>query len=113
MSVSVNGIGEVVVTMKAESGVNPGDLVAMKESFLVKKAEKDEEPAGLCVSRNGDIAGVQLRGGMVLPCEDATLTVGYSPLKMAANGSVAKGTSGVSRLVVSVDTTAKTAEILF
>lgn len=113
MNVSVNGIGEVVITMKAEADVNLGDLVVMKESFNVKKAAAEEEPIGMCVSKNGEYAAVQIHGGMVVPCEDEGLTPGYAALKATSNGGVAKAESGINRLVVAVDTVSKNAEVIF
>lgn len=112
MNIGVNGIGEVVLTLQAETAVKLGDLVTLKSNGLVQKAAADADPIGICVSRNGAYAGVQVKGGAVLPCTDSTLTVGYTPVKATAAGGIAKAAEGISRLVVAVDSSAKTAEIL-
>lgn len=111
MEMSVNGIGTVVVTLKGAE-LSVGDLVMMDGNFGAKKAGTDAEPVGVCVSKNGSYAGVQIKGGVQVGCSDSTLTPGYQMLKATATNEVAKGTTGVPHLVVSVDTAAKTAEIV-
>lgn len=111
MELSVNGIGAVVVTMKTTDAAL-GDLVMMDGHFQVKKATAEAEPIGICVSRNGDYAGIQVKGGVEVTCTDETLTPGYQMLKATSENGIAKGTAGALHLVVSVDTGAKTAFVV-
>lgn len=107
-----NQIGEVTATFLASGEVNLGDLVTISGNNSVKKAALNEEVVGVCVSKNGSYVGVQVKGGVTVSCNDATLTVGYHPLKAAASNSIALATTGANHLVVSSDTTAKTAMII-
>ena len=107
-----NQIGDVTATFRVSGTLKVGDLVTMAENSTVQAAAKDTEVIGVCVSKNGSYAGVQIRGGITVACSDATLTVGYHPLKAAENNAVALGTTGADHLVVSVDTTGKTAMVI-
>ena len=107
-----NQIGDVTATFRISGTLKVGDLVTMAENSTVKAAAKDTEVIGVCVSKNGSYAGVQIQGGVQVGCSDSTLTPGYQMLKATATNEVAKGTTGVPHLVVSVDTAAKIAEIV-
>lgn len=108
MSISINGIGETVITLKTATTVNIGDFVTLSGNGIAVKAETNAEPVGVCVSKNGTYLGVQIAGGMTLP-QDGTLTIGYHPVKTAAAG-LALATAGKPRLVISV--TENTADII-
>lgn len=107
-----DAIGDVTATFKVSGELAVGDIVTLKENDTVKKAAANDTLVGVCVSLNGSYAGVQIKGGVCVPCSDATLTVGYQQLKIAADGSAAKGTAGTFYLVVNADTSAKTATII-
>ena len=107
-----NQIGDVTATFRINGTVKVGDLVTMAENSTVKAATADAQVIGVCVSKNGDYAGVQIRGGVTVACSDSTLTVGYHPLKAAADNKIALGTAGAEHLVVAVDTTAQTAMVI-
>jgi hypothetical protein len=107
-----NAIGDVTATFKISGDLVLGDIVTMAENDTVKKAEADNEIVGVCVSLNGAYAGIQVKGGICVPYNDSTLTVGYQQLKAVGDGSVSKGTTGTFHLVVNADTVSKTATII-
>ncbi len=112
MSTSVSGIGELVATFQVEDTIALGDLVVLSDQQTVKKAQAEEELIGVCVSINGNYAGIQLKGGTVLNCQDTSLTVGYHPLKVLAENNIAKADNGAHHLVVRVDNVNKIAEVI-
>lgn len=107
-----NQIGDVTATFRTSGNVLVGDLVSLKENSTVQAAAADEEIIGVCVSKNGIYAGVQVRGGVTVACADSALKVGYRQLKAVADNKIALGTAGAYHLVVSVDTAAETAMVL-
>lgn len=112
MNVSVNGIGSVVITAKIFGEIALGDFVTMKANGQVQKAATEADPVGVCASKNGEYIAVIIGGGTVVKCEDATLTVGFSPIKVTAARGIAKAASGKLRLITAVDSVMKTAEII-
>lgn len=108
MSISIQGIGELTLTLKTSSDLALGDLVTLSPDGQAVKAAINAEPIGVCVSRNGAYLGVQVAGGIRL-AQDGTLKTGYQPIKAGTNG-VSLSTAGKPRLVVAV--TADSAEIL-
>ena len=107
-----DAMGDVTATFKVSGSLALGDLVSLKENDTVQKAAENASVIGVCVSLNGSYAGIQIKGGITVPCSDSTLTVGYQQLKAASGGGVQKGTAGAFHLVVSNDTTASTATII-
>lgn len=111
MNTSIIGIGEIVITLPAEKTLALGDFVTINDTGTAVKAANEAEPVGVCVSRNGAYAGVQVKGGVRVPCTDSTLKPGYQILKVS-DGKLAKGTAGTPHLVVSADTVLETAEVI-
>lgn len=108
MSISINGIGETVITLKTATAVNIGDFITLSGNGLAVKAAVNAEPVGVCISKNNSYVGIQIAGGMTVP-QDGTLTIGYHPVKTAAEG-LALATAGKPRLIISV--TENTADII-
>ncbi len=101
MSIGVNGIGEVVMTLQAgDDSIGLGDFVTLSDNGVASKAANDSDPVGVCVSKNGKYIGVQIAGGVTV-AQNGTLTRGFSPVKVTAQG-LAKATAGKTRLVVSI-----------
>ncbi len=112
MSICVNSIGEVTISLKKEGNVNVGDLVMMSSSNQTAKvADNDVDPIGVCVSKNGDYIGVMISGGVTLNC-DGGLTTGFHPIKVQTGNKITAGESGKTRLIIDVNTTAKTAQVI-
>lgn len=109
MSISIQGIGETVLTFKTTTTVALGDFVTLSANHTAVKAAANAEPIGHCVSKNGAYIGVQIAGGMTLP-QNGTLTLGLHPVKATANG-LALATTGTPHLIVSV--TENSADIIF
>ena len=84
MNVGFEGIGRTVATFACKAGEEDtlpavGDVVTLSASGEVKKSAAKEHFAGVCVSRNGGYAGVQIRGAITLPYTgDSAPTVGYN-----------------------------------
>lgn len=112
MSICVNSIGDVTITLKKEGEVNVGDLVQMSKNQTAKKAVAESDPIGVCLSVNGEYMAVLVSGGVTLNCDDSTLEVGFAPIKVADGNKIKKGTAGKTRLVVDVDKTGKTAQVI-
>ncbi len=106
--ISFDGIGQEVATFEAASGVTAGHVVKLADNGKVSKCDAGDSFCGVALNVRGGYAGVQLRGFVTLSCAGDE-TVGYVSLVADGSGGVKKATSGgVSTLVVSVDSTAKT-----
>ncbi len=117
MQVGFEGIGRVVATFACKeeeenSVIKIGDVVSMSGNGEVKKAAAKDLPAGVCVSRNGGYAGVQLKGAVTLPYTGTAPQVGYNILAADGNNGVTVSTTGLQRLVLAVDTANTSATIL-
>lgn len=109
MSIAINGINNVVITLDTTTDVALGDWVSLSASGIGATAVSGAEPIGMCVSKNGSLIGVQIAGAMSI-AHDGTLAVGYKYLKTSIAG-ITISTTGTPRLVVSVS--ADTADIIF
>lgn len=105
-------IGAVVATFGTTSALTVGTPVKMKESGVVEAAASGDDPIGVVVSIDGDEVGVQIGGCIECACEDGTLAVGFGNIQANGTGGIAKGTTGKTRLILAVDTTAKTATVM-
>lgn len=112
MSICVNSIGEVTISLKKEGNVNVGDLVMMSSNQTAKVADNNADPIGVCISKNGDYIGVMISGGVTLNCDDGSLTTGFHPIKVQTGNKITLGESGKTRLIIDVNTTAKTAQVI-
>lgn len=112
MKVSFEGIGEVVLTFPAEAEVSLGDFVELSETGMAKPAAAGSDPVGICVSRRGEFAGVQVKGGLTAKCDDS-LSPGFHAVKVLEGNQLAKSESGATRLILAVDQVKKQVEVLF
>ena len=115
MSVSFDGIGELVATFEAASGTAAGYPVAMSASGKVAKASNGARFCGVALYVTGDgHAAVQLHGHYTAEYSGTAPSVGYGHLIADGSGKVKAdaGTEGVytgsEYLISEVDTTAKT-----
>lgn len=118
MSISFEGIGEVSATFLVEedSTVRPGNVVCLTGNNQVGLGTSGTVPCGVAATVSGDgYAGVVIGGLVEVPYTGTTApTAGWNTL--AANGSggmTVVSEKGAAFLVVSVDTTAKTAVVKF
>ena len=114
MSVSFQGMDELVVTFRAADGVTRGDFVTVSDNGTVSTAAGGAAPAGLAlIIRNGH-AAVQMRGYMEAEYT-GTLGLGWKDITAAAGKKIkAAGENDESRrcLVISADAAAKVARLL-
>ena len=114
MSVSFEGMDQLVVTFKAASGVAKGDLVTVSANGTVSTASSGDAPAGLALNVRSGHAAVQLKGHLEIEY-NGTLNLGWQDITTHSAGKIkAAGENDEPRkcLVVSTDTTAKTACLL-
>lgn len=112
MSICVDSIGEVTITLKNEGEVNVGDLVVMSKNKTAKKAVSDEDPIGVCVSKNGEYIAVMISGGATLNCDGGELTAGFHAIKVQEDNKITKAQTGKVRLIIDVDAVSKTAQVI-
>ena len=114
MSVSFQGMDQLVVTFQTASGVSKGDLVKISANGTVNTASSGDAPAGVALNVRGGHAAVLLRG--YLEAEyNGTLNLGWQEITTHSAGKIkAAGENDSARrcLVLSTDTTAKTACLL-
>lgn len=113
MSISFDGIGEVVATFRVSGSVAPGSVVCLTDSGEVGPGSSGGHPCGVALSVSEDgFAGVQIGGLAEVRYSGTAPEAGWSALCADGDGGVKTvSTGGSSYLVVSVDEGAKTAVI--
>lgn len=126
MSISFEGIGEVTATFLKDgnSTVKPGQVVCITGNNTVGLGADGTAPCGVAATVAGDgYVGVQISGMAEVAYSGTTApTAGWNTLAADGSGGMKaaaasadtqspESTSGRPYLVVSVDTTAKTAVI--
>ena len=109
--VSFDDIGAVVATFAAKEDIVPGQVVKITANGEAGACSANDAFAGLALSLRSGFAGVQVKGFMTVPI---TGSVALGRVSLAADGTGGVQTAssgGVAALVVSVDSTAKTAVI--
>ena len=114
MSVSFQGVDRLVVTFQAASGVSRGNLVTVSANGTVSAATSGAAPVGVALNVRGGYAAVQLKGCLEVEY-NGTLNLGWQEITTHSAGKIkAAGENDAARrcLVLSTDTTAKTACLL-
>ena len=113
MSISLEGIGQVLATLKVADGTAEGDVVTVTAENTVGKAAAGSRFCGVLVRDEGDgVGAVQLEGIVTVSYTGTAPVVGYSMLAGDGNNGVKTVTSGgASYLVLSVDAASGTAVI--
>lgn len=112
MNVSFEGMGELVVTCKAEAGVTKGAAVRMVDSGVVGACAAGDRFCGVAVSVSEDgYAAVQLGGLVKVAWKGEAPAPGYNAMSADATGGVKVDEAGGEVLVVAVDETEGTAVI--
>lgn len=113
MSISFEGIGEVMGTFACQEGVAAGDAVAVTGDGQVGRAADGGLFCGKAVIVSDDgMAGIQLGGLCQLSYTGTAPAPGF--VRLAGNGAggvKVVASDGVLSLVVSVDSAAKTAVV--
>ena len=107
-----SGFNTKAITLNAEGTVTEGMAVKLSASDAVTKAGADEKFCGVCSAVRGGYASVVMAGHVKVGYSDAAPTIGYCNLVSDGNGNVKISTAGKEYLVVDVDTTNKTIEII-
>lgn len=104
MSIAYNGVGKVVATFECFSNVEVGDLVVISQSKKVARALKGNQFAGVCVSKNGNYVGVQIKGAITMPY-NSVIPVGYVGIVAEDNNKIKHNTdaNALKFLVVETD----------
>lgn len=110
--ISFEGIGEVMATFGAKSGLESGMVCKMTGSGEVGACSAGERFCGLADYVDDGLAAVQV-GGFTPMSYSGAVTAGWAKLVTDGNGGVkVDATNGVEYLVVEVDSTEKIATIL-
>lgn len=115
MKVSFEGIGETVVTFYNDtlSPAAAGDPVKISGNGEVCECANADKFCGICVFADGEFAAVQMKGYVKLAYSGETApALGFSTLAADGNGGVCVNSSGVTYLVIDVDTTNGTAGVM-
>ena len=105
--VGFDGIGSMVITVK-DGGVALGQPCKCSGGRAMAKAAGGEAFQGLCLWQRDGIAGVQVDGFVTLPYTGSAPTVGFCILAANGSGGVQTSASGISRMIVDVDSVQKT-----
>ena len=112
MTISYEGIGQTAATMKAAGSLKPGMAVTVTAGDTVGAGSDGALPCGVIVTAMDGMAAVQLSGLAKVYYDGTAPAVGWATLAGDGKGAVkAVTTGGMKLLVLSVDTTAKTAVI--
>ena len=125
MDICFEGVGQVAATFKAGEGVKPGMAVAMTGNGTVGLGTAGDLPCGVLLGGvRGGAAAVQIGGAAeVAYSGDTAPTAGWQELVLDGAGGVRLANkvadqtagktveSGLHCLVLTVDTTAKTAVV--
>ena len=111
MSISYEGIGQVLATFQVEEGTGQG-AVTVVGSGTVGYGRAGDKPCGVlvCGEKNG-MGAVQVEGMVTLSYTGTTPSVGYATLACDGEGGIMEEEMGREFLVVSVDEDAGTAVI--
>lgn len=107
MSISFHGTQESVLTFEAGS-VTAGNMVGMSANNKVADASAGTLPVGKAIHVRGDIAAVQVKGYMELPYSGTAPSLGWGIIVADGDGGVKSATTGLTVLIVEVDSTNET-----
>lgn len=113
MSVSLKGYNQNAVTLIAADGLKKGDFVKISANSTAATCASGNTPCGICLNTDGKYACVQLGGYAKVKYSGTAPALGKTVVAADGNGGIKTATSGMSVLVVSVNTADTTAEIIF
>ena len=110
MSISFQGIDDLVITFQAADGVKKGEFAVVTGNDIVGPCSYGAAPAGLALGVRSGCAAVQVRGYVEVGYT-GTLATGWAELTAQAGKvrTASAGETGRRCLVVRTDATAKTA----
>lgn len=114
MNISLNGLGETVVTFEAEQegayAVKPGMAVMLAAGGKVVPCEEDAVPVGVVQTVRGGYASVQTRG--YVETKGSGLQTGFTRIAADADGLLAENADGREAFVVTIDSISGTYGLL-
>lgn len=109
MEISFEGIGQVIASFRAESGVKPGMAVAITENGTVGLGTAGDTVCGKVISVRSGMAAVQIGGMAQLDYSGTAPALGMDCLAVDGAGKVKKDTEQTAGCkIVSVNTTDST-----
>ena len=111
-SISMQGIGAQYLSAKKGATGTVGYPCHFSASSTVVNTARNGTLVGVIVGVRGSLVAVRYRGFVTLPYSGSAPSIGYSILVADGSGGVKTAQSGVSYLVASVDSSAKTVCIL-
>ena len=113
MSISFEGIGQVLATFQVEEGAVQGGVVTMTGSGTVGTGSAGDLPCGVLLHAEGDGMGaVQVEGMATVSYTGSAPSLGYGMLACDGSGGIqAVDEGGLTCLIVSVDEDSQTAVI--
>lgn len=114
MNISLQGYGEQVATFQVNGTVTKGYPVNVTQNYGVTNSTAETAFAGIALEVEGDCVTVQTHGLVTvgyLAGEDAP-TLGICPVAANGDGKVKKLTGGRNVLVVALDATAGTVDMV-
>lgn len=107
-----SGFNTKEITLFATENVKAGDAVGLNDAITVTTPAAGAAFCGVCTARRNKHASVVLTGHTTVGYNGAAPTIGYCKLVCDGNGKVKVSDSGREYLVVEVDTSEKTADII-
>lgn len=109
MNISANGFFDHTLTLQAASAIPAGHPVKLSDNYTVAGASAGDKFCGVLLSCCDGVCAVQLHGAVTLSYTGTAPVVGFASLVSDGNGGVKSAENGTSVLILSVDTTDKTA----
>ena len=106
MKVSVEGVGEQVLSFVKASGVEKGSIVKLSANATVAKCAAGDNFAGVCIKADDSFADVKTAGYVELGYTGSAPAVGYAKLTAAGADKVKTADTGREYLVIKVDSAA-------
>lgn len=101
--ISFEDIGAVVATCQTAATVQGGQMVKMEGNGIVTACNAGDAFCGVAMEPRNGLAGVQFKGFMTVPYT-GSVKVGWNTLCADGAGGVKTGESGVSALVICINT---------
>ena len=105
-----DGIGEVVVSIYLNEGVQPGTVVCMLDNNWAHSCLNGSQFCGVALKRKGEMGSMQVKG-FVRVSYSGELIQGWVPLVADGYGGVREDANDIQRLVIQVDEEEHTAVI--
>ncbi len=110
--ISNKGFNEGIITLYVDDSATVGTPVSITESNTCAPAAAGDKFAGFLVNSRAGVGAVQVKGYANVPYSGTDLQLGMTEIAADGNGKIKMATGGRSVMVIGVNTSDKTAEIL-